>query len=337
MARPVRIAAVVVTYNHEHEIEACVDAALAQASPGLDVQVVVVDNASSDATLDRLARYGDAVTVIANDTNTGFAAGVNTGVETAGDRDAVLLLNPDVVMDGGCLQVLHDHLERHARCAGAAAFLRWPDGSLQTFARRAPTFTETAWTSTYVGRRVDERLGGRADRKRRYAREWARGFDGPFEVDCPAAACVLVRRELLEPHAMSPELPLFYNDTDLWRRLRRAGGILDVVPAATAEHGGGTSIRRSDAVLMRAEWVAATRTYMRGELGRLGRPLLDAILFADAVAIWLLHRVRLAPREAYSSAVGTLGGLGLPGGPPPPLTPVRRLVRRGRAGSRRSP
>lgn len=337
MTSPVRITAVIVTYNHEDEIEACVDAALAQTTRDLAVDVVVVDNASADGTRARLARYDDGVTVIANRHNAGFAEGVNAGVAAADDGNDIVLLNPDAVMDLGCVATLQAHFDGRPSCGAAAAFLRSTDGSIQEFARRDPGVVDVALTQTYIGVHLDERLGGRAARRRRYADEWQKGISEPVEVDCPAAACVLVRRELLQPYAMDPRLPLFYNDAELWARVRSAGRTVEVVPDATAEHGAGTSIRRADGVLMRAEWVAATRTYLRQRVGPAGRAVLFAILLADAVASWLLARVGLAPREAFVSAVGTLGGLGLPGGPPPPLTPVRRLVHRGRAGNRRSP
>jgi len=79
---------------------------------------------------------------------------------------------------------------------------------------------------------------------------------------------------------------------------------------------------------MRAEWVASLRRYAARWWGRPARAALAALLLADAAAgaaLYVLAR-RADPREVR----GTLGGLGLPGGPPPLLTPVRRLGRRSR-------
>jgi hypothetical protein len=75
---------------------------------------------------------------------------------------------------------------------------------------------------------------------------------------------------------------------------------------------------------MRAEWVASLRRYAARHWSRPQRAALPALLLADAAAGALLC---LAHREDPREVRGTLGGLGLPGGPPPLLTPVRRLPR----------
>src|SRR5260370_396670 len=81
---------VIVTYNSEAEIGPCLDAAMAT-----DAEVVVVDNASSDGTLEQIRRRG--AMLIANPVNRGFAAAVNQGIRAIG-ADFILLLNPDAVL-----------------------------------------------------------------------------------------------------------------------------------------------------------------------------------------------------------------------------------------------
>ena len=100
---------VIVTYNSEAEIGACLDATVATGA-----EVVVVDNASSDATLTEVRRRG--VSLVANKVNRGFAAAVNQGVRTIG-ADFVLLLNPDAVLQTG-VEALREACENPG--AGAA-------------------------------------------------------------------------------------------------------------------------------------------------------------------------------------------------------------------------
>lgn len=329
MAERPRITILVVTYDSAGEIASCLDAALAQAQDDLELDVVVLDNASQDHTRQVLRGYGDRIRTIENTENRGYAEGVNAAFG-ATRADWVLLLNPDAAMDAGCLAALLAHLCERPGAAAAAAVLRDPDGGLQRFARRDVGLRDVAWNFTELGRRLDERRGGRALNRRRYEEEWRAGVSEPLPVDCPAAACVLVRRALLEPRPFDPGLPLFFNDAELWRRLRRAGWTLDVVPGATAVHGYGTSVRRVDRARMRAEWVAATRRYLAPELGAPGRVALYAIFLADAVAAAILHRVGRGRPETPAEVRGTLGGLGLPGGAPPWLTPVGRRARAAR-------
>jgi N-acetylglucosaminyl-diphospho-decaprenol L-rhamnosyltransferase len=151
-----RVGVLVVTYDHADEIDACLDAVVAQ--DGIDPQVVVCDNASSDATADRVARRGD-VTLLRFDRNLGFAAGMNTAF-AATTADLVLLLNPDCVLEPGALRALVDHLDARPRVALAAAALRHLDGSPQDFARREIGALGALRTLTEVGRRLDYRLAG---------------------------------------------------------------------------------------------------------------------------------------------------------------------------------
>ena len=100
------VAAVIVTYNSADVINSCLEA-LSKMSPGMTA--IIVDNASSDNTLD-LVRSRSGVHVIANSENRGFAAAVNQGVREAGASEAqegefVLLLNPDVELADTCRPV----------------------------------------------------------------------------------------------------------------------------------------------------------------------------------------------------------------------------------------
>jgi GT2 family glycosyltransferase len=325
------LSVLIVTFDHGDEIDACLDGVLAQ--DGLKLEIVVADNASHDDTADRVRARG-GVTLVEMGCNRGFAAGMNAAF-AASTGEHVLMLNPDCVMQPGCAVALRQHLIERPDVGLAAALLHDPDGTPQRFARRDLRLGGALWAFTSVGRRLDAGLrGGRARAARQYAELWAGGAPSdPVAVFCPAAACVMAARKDLEPAPFDERFPLFFNDGDLCARLLRAGRRAEVVPAAAAAHGYGTSVtraQRADPARMRAEWVASLRRYAARWWGRPARAALGPLLLADAVAgaaLCLLHRED--PREVR----GTLGGLGLPGGPPPLLTPVRSLrgARRRRA------
>lgn len=334
------VSVLIVTYEHGDEIAACLDGALMQAGDGLAVEVVVADNASRDDTVARVrARAADCVRLLEMGSNRGFAAAVNAAF-AASTGEHVLILNPDCVMDAGCARALRDHLAARPQVALAAALLHDPDGAPQMHARRDVGLAGVLWAYTTVGRRLDARLrGGRAAANRRYQDLWAGGAPRrPFAVFCPAAACVMARRSDLDPVPLDERFPLFFNDGDLCARLKDAGRGVEIVPAATAAHGYGTSVgraQRADPARMRAEWVASLRRYAAQHWGRPQRVGLSAALLADAVASAALCLVR---REDPREVRGMLGGLGLPGGPPPLLTPVRRVwARRAQAGAAAAP
>jgi GT2 family glycosyltransferase len=324
---PALVSILIVTYDHADEVDACLDGALAQAGEGLDVEILVADNASRDATVERVrarALRDERVTLLEMGANTGFAAAVNAAFAAA-RGDHVLILNPDCVMDAGCAAALRDRLLAAPDVAIAAALLRDPDGTPQLFARRDLRLRGALLGFTSVGRRIDARRGGRALAARRYADLWSGGPPlEPVAVFCPAAACVMAARPDLQPAPFDEAFPLFFNDGDLCARLARAGRGAEIVPAATAIHGYGTSVARAqtaDPARMRAEWVASMRRYADRWWPRPARAVLAPALLADAVVGAALC---LARREDPREVRGTLGGLGLPGGPPPLLTPVPR-------------
>ena len=317
-----QVSVLIVTFNHATEIDACLDGALAQRGDGLAVEIVVADNASRDGTAVRVrARERDGVRLLEMGSNTGFAAAMNACFRASGGEH-VLLLNPDCVMDGGCARALRDHLVTRPDVALAAALLHDPDGTPQLFARRDLGLGGALWAFTMTGRRIDRGLrGDRARSARRYAELWADGPPrAPVAVFCPAAACVMASRRDLQPAPFDERFALFFNDGDLCARLRDAGRGVEIVPAATAAHGYGTSVgraQRADPARMRAEWVASLRRYAARHWSRPERAALPVLLLADAALGAALCLMR---REDPCEVRGTLGGLGLPGGPPPLLT-----------------
>jgi GT2 family glycosyltransferase len=270
----------------------------------------------------------EGVQLVEMGSNAGFAAGMNAAF-LASSASRVLILNPDCIMEPGCAAALSAHLAAHADVGLAAAMLHDPDGSPQLFARRDLDLAGALWAFTTVGRRLDARRGGRARAARRYAGVWAGGAPRePVTVFCPAAACVMATRDDLLPVPFDERFPLFFNDGDLCARLLARGRRAEVVPAARAAHGYGTSVtraQRADPARMRAEWVASLRRYAARWWSRPARAALGPLLLADAAFGAALC---VAKREDPREVRGTLGGLGLPGGPPPLLTPVRLIGRR---------
>jgi GT2 family glycosyltransferase len=102
-------AVVIVTYNSDvyiGELLAC----LTDAAPGLSLRVVVVDNGSTDATVDTVARRS-GVTCVKARRNDGYAAGINIGRMHAGDYSALLVLNPDLLLEAGSVTQMYNALQ----------------------------------------------------------------------------------------------------------------------------------------------------------------------------------------------------------------------------------
>ena len=118
----------VVNFNGGDLVGRCVASVLAEASPRIAVQVVVVDNASTDGSADRLAeRFADRVYLVRNATNAGYvAANVGMGrLDGLADPDHVALVNPDATLEPGCLAALVAALEADPTAGAAAPCMRF--------------------------------------------------------------------------------------------------------------------------------------------------------------------------------------------------------------------
>lgn len=133
MPRP-DAAVVLVHYRSEELTDRCL-ALLDEASDGLAIERIVVDNASNDGSAARLRERHPEATVVERGSNDGFAAGVNTGFATS-EAPYVVLLNPDTEPRPGAISLLVEHLRANPRLAVAAPLLLHSDGSVQRSAHR---------------------------------------------------------------------------------------------------------------------------------------------------------------------------------------------------------
>jgi GT2 family glycosyltransferase len=99
------VSVTIVTYNSGRFIKRCLESVLAQKYPNREI--IVVDNDSTDGTVDILEQFEDRCTVVYNPENIGFAAAQNQAIGIA-DGDWVLTLNPDVLLLPNFIQALVD-------------------------------------------------------------------------------------------------------------------------------------------------------------------------------------------------------------------------------------
>src|SRR5579863_4862722 len=98
-----RVSVTIVTYNSGRFIKRCLESVLAQKYPGKEI--IVVDNASMDGTVDILEQFEDRCQIVYNDENIGFAAAQNQAIGLS-NGDWVLTLNPDVLLLPNFIQAL---------------------------------------------------------------------------------------------------------------------------------------------------------------------------------------------------------------------------------------
>jgi GT2 family glycosyltransferase len=201
------ISVLIVTYNSERCIGACLES-LRQFAPG--AEMIVVDNASSDSTLDIVRRFPE-VKLIASPENLGFAGGVNRAVH-ASIGDSLLILNPDTICRTP-IQPLQDALDSAEEVAAVAPRLVDEQGNFQLgFAiRRLPTRTALVFEMLLLNRLFPNNPVNRRYRCLDFNPEQV------TEVEQPAGACLFLRRSSLEELDGMDEkfFPLWFEDVDL--------------------------------------------------------------------------------------------------------------------------
>jgi N-acetylglucosaminyl-diphospho-decaprenol L-rhamnosyltransferase len=186
----------------------------------VDAEVVVLDNASEDGSVEAVRERFPDVRVIAQRHRAGFGANHNAVIRATSSR-YVYVLNEDTTSDDWRLEEMVAHLDANPRVAALGPRLVYPDGSLQDSAWRFPSPAVTALGLLTLGRAGVKQSGGRAIR----------------DVDWVMGAAILLRREALDEVGLFDEEFFIYSEeTDLCRRLRRGGWRVRYFPEATVVH-----------------------------------------------------------------------------------------------------
>ncbi len=217
-------AAVVVNHDAGEALLACVGSLRAAGA----TQVVVVDNASSDGSLSRLAAADAAAVLVPAGRNLGYGRAANLGIARVRSEE-VLVCNPDVVLDPGALDALSDVL---AVAAGHALL--------------GPLVPRNRWTRRYhSGARGAAPEEGRPTARGAGGAATGAGGDAVSEADWVSGACFLARTSALRSVGGFDEAYFMYaEDVDLCWRLRRAGWRVLHAPAARVVHYQGLSTSR---------------------------------------------------------------------------------------------
>lgn len=224
-----RTAAVVVSYDSEQDLPHCLEALLEERFLST---VVVVDNRSEDGSVAVARRFADSrLTVLEEDTNLGFAGGCNRGL-AAVPRDVryVAFMNPDVVVEPGCLAICADVIEARPEVAGVAPRLMRPDRT----------------TVDSIGQVLRPHNLEVLDRG--YGQPLAEDLLRPRQVLAACGALAVYRRAALDEITedrgpWAEHYFCFWEDLELGWRLTNRGWAVITIPDAVAIHGRGAGAR----------------------------------------------------------------------------------------------
>ena len=269
---------------------------------GLAGEIVIVDNASPDGSFEYLQAAsaergwaeGGRIHVVSAGRNGGFGAGNNfairAGLSTGDKPDYVYLLNPDAVPEPGAIRALVDHFETHPRIGVLGSLILTPDGNPAYGAFRFPTivreFEDAARTAVFS--RVLER-----------GRETSPIALEPREVDWVSGSSMMFRRAMLDEVGLFDErFFLYFEETDLCLRCKRAGWEIWSLPASRVVHIGGASTGNYSWERMPSYWFDSRWYYFRKNYGLAYTVAVTLSLLAGEVA-WQARRLVNPKAERY--------------------------------------
>jgi GT2 family glycosyltransferase len=254
------VSAIVVSWNVRELLRRCL-ATVVAAADGRSLELVVVDNASTDGSVELVREEFPDATLIASGFNLGFAKANNVGLARARGR-YVFFLNPDTVVLDRALAKMLELLGHDTGVGIVGPRLVDPDGTIQqACARTMPTLTLTLFHALYlhrlptVGRIIEKRLISPYDLERTQ------------EVDAISGAAMVARRSVIERLGGFDEVFLHTSeDVDLCLRARELGLRIVYVADAHVLHLGGRS-RQQAPVRAEAMGVISTFEYFKRSRG----------------------------------------------------------------------
>ncbi|MFH1279712.1 MAG: glycosyltransferase [Candidatus Eisenbacteria bacterium] len=224
-----RLSIVVVNYNtKDHVLELLRSL---EEHPSLhEAEAIIVDNASSDDSVEEIGRHFPDAKIVRNETNLGYSKGVNRGIREA-KGEFFLVLNPDIRLRDGSLDRLVEYALENPDVGMAGSKLLNPDGSLQYSSRAFYTWRTLLWRRTPIGRLFPDSPVIREH----LMLDW--DHNSTRDVDWMLGACLLVRRDAVEDVGLMDErFFLYFEDVDWCYRMKAHGWRVVYVADSVMEH-----------------------------------------------------------------------------------------------------
>jgi GT2 family glycosyltransferase len=229
------VSVIIVSYNVSQLLNVCVRSVL-RASDKLNTEIIVVDNNSSDSSVEMLRKDFPPVNVIANTVNKGFAAACNQGIDVASGK-YILLLNPDTVIGEDSLEKTFGYMEAHP--GSGALGVRMINGS----GRFLPE-SKRSYPSPMAAFMRLSGLSFLFPRSPLFNKYYLGGLDEHkvASVEILSGAFMLIRKDALEKAGLPDESYFMYGeDIDLSYRILKAGYNNCYFPEITILHYKGES------------------------------------------------------------------------------------------------
>jgi GT2 family glycosyltransferase len=244
-----KLSIIIVNWNTKNLLKDCLNS-IFDNSPSFKFEVIVVDNASTDGSLQMVTDYFSFVKLISNDSNKGFSYANNRGIEKSIGQ-YILLLNSDTIVFKKALEDMVNFMDNNFGAGALGCRLLMSDGTIQPY-----IFGDDPTLSYLVKRNIRKLL--RLDDFHNWKNPSSPPFNSPltkgghrgvkegmggFEVDWVTGACMMVKREAVEKAGLMDEnIFMYFEDNDWCYRIRKTGFKIYYNPKAEIIHLGGKSL-----------------------------------------------------------------------------------------------
>ena len=252
-----KLSVIIASFNTETLTRGCLSS-IYKYPPKGKFEIIVVDNASKDGSVQMIKEEFPKVKLIENNKNLGYAKANNEGVKIA-KGEFILLLNSDTLVLKNSIDSLINYLKTHPDAGVVTSKLQKPDGSTQFYYhRRFPTFL------SFVSSVLEHYLG----LTNHFAKKYFMLDNNPdreTEIDQAAGTAFAIKKEVISKMGglFDNKLPLFFNDSDFCRRAKNHSLKIVLLPQAPVIHLGGKSTGLLDPYILREELFVSMLYYFR--------------------------------------------------------------------------
>jgi len=231
----VDLSVIIVNWNTKDILASCLNALEANQG-GLNLEIIVVDNASDDGSQTMLSEFFPHVKLIANSTNVGFAKANNQGFQNS-VGELILLLNSDAFIKPNTLRILKSVIDQNQKAGLVGAQLIYPDGTFQASYTDLPNLWQDFLIMSGLGRLTHGSW---------YPSHGPEKERGPQKAGYVEGACMLVRKEAYSAvQGLDENYFMYSEDVELCKAMQDHGWQVWYQPAAEVIHiGGGSSQHR---------------------------------------------------------------------------------------------
>lgn len=230
MGNELDISIVIVNWNTKKLLLDCL-ASVFETVKNIAMEIWLVDNASSDGSVEAVRLQYPLVNIIQNRNNLGFAAANNQAFSKMQGRYA-LLLNTDTVLTQGAVETIYNFMEQYPDVGMACGQLLNQDGSKQNSFANFPSLASLVFGESLLQLLFPQKYPNK---------QRVKSF--PIKVDSCIGACMLVKKEAMDAVGYLDEnFFFFFEETDWARRMKQAGWKVHIVPSARIFHLQGQSV-----------------------------------------------------------------------------------------------